>query len=145
MERRGRKRKNLGRRFERMERAFIVFEWLGGAGIKTLARKYKTQPKVIRNFIRKYEETGDVEDEPRSGRPRCTSEREDRLIHRIVRKDSFNNTRKIAREEGPNFEKKSISYKTVGRRLKEVGLEPHIAAKKPLLRPENINGALNGP
>ena len=65
----------MGRRFTRMERSFIVFEWLGGAGFKTLARKHHTCPKVVKKICRKYEETGDVEDEEKPGRPRCTTPR----------------------------------------------------------------------
>jgi hypothetical protein len=125
-----------------MERAFIVFQWLGGLGFKKLAKVWESNPKTIKVLCRKYEETGDVFDEPRSGRPRCTSIREDRILHRKALANSFNNASKIAREDGPYLEKKSISHQTVGRRLNEINLNASIAARKPLLRSYNITKRL---
>jgi hypothetical protein len=120
-----------------MERAFIVFRWLNGDGIKKLARENEVDRKPIQKLIKKYQLTGEVFDYPHTGRKRKTSEREDRTIQRISKKDRFLTAKAIALKEAPNFVKNKISTTTVRRRLKEKELNGRVAAKKPLLKPLN--------
>ena len=88
------------------------------------------------NILDKYAETGSVNDRPRSGCPRKTSEREDRHVYTHFRSNPGTSSRDMARNIVPNFAEKTISYRTVQNRIKEWGLEAFVARKKPLLKPE---------
>ena len=51
-----------------------------GVPVKDVARRLGVSPNAIRKLRAKFQETGDVEDLPRSGRPRVTSVRQDMSI-----------------------------------------------------------------
>ncbi len=84
--------------------------------------------------IKKFKETGSVNDEHRSGRPRKTSLRDDRLIFRLARSNPTYSLAVLARNINPSLEK-SISRKTISRRLAEKKLFSYVAPRKPLLKP----------
>ncbi len=87
---------------------------------------------AVQNILTKKEETGSVRDKPRSGRPKQTSSREDRLLVRL----SLNNRRassKQLKRELQDASGCSVSTRTVRRRLLHAGLKGCIAAKKPML------------
>ena len=44
---------------------------------------------VISRLVRKHTQTNNVKDLPRSGRPRVTSDRDDRALQRLVRRMPF--------------------------------------------------------
>lgn len=133
----GRPRKNLGKRYDRMQRAFMVFNWLSGKPKKQICREVGIKKPNLNSILTKYKLTGDVEDSPRSGRPRCTTPREDRTIVRMSNNDRHLTAKAIALKHAPSFTKKRISIKTVKRRLAASNLNGRVARRKPLLRPEN--------
>ena len=58
-----------------------------GTPVKQVARRMAVSPNAIRKLRQKLLETGQVKDKPRSGRPKVTTFREDRLvINRTLRR-----------------------------------------------------------
>ena len=66
---------------------------------------------------------------PKSGRPRKTTERQDRKIYRLVRGDPFKAAQVAANEAAVE----RVSVRTIQRRLADTGLKNYRAAKKPRL------------
>jgi hypothetical protein len=134
----GAKKKKLGHRLTDMERAFIVFRWINGDGLKKMARECKVSRNTVKDLMKKYQETGAVYDYPRSGRPRCTSEREDRHIVKLSKNNRFLTAKALALKQCPSFTKNRVSVTTVKSRLAEKNLNGRVAAQKPLLSEKNI-------
>ncbi|MBN3288591.1 TCB1 transposase, partial [Polyodon spathula] len=91
---------------------------------------------AVAKIIKRFEETGTHEDRTRSGRPRLTSESENKLI----RVKSLQNRRLTVPEIQAQLKatrRTDVSTSTAQRRLREAGLTGRIAAKKPLLRVQN--------
>ena len=74
--------------------------------ISEIARLNGVSRKCVQNTIKKFEETGSVEDKPRSGRPRCTTSRQDAQLVRLSKSNRFYSIRKLSSEwtsEGQNI------------------------------------------
>lgn len=135
---RGRPRKNYGRRFTLHERSEMVGMDKLGTSHEKIAKFYKTKTDKVVAILKKYKETGSVQDRPRSGAPRKTSKREDRHLFNHLRHNPDTSSRDMAKNIAPTFTKNPISKDTVRRRLKEWGLKSYVARKKPLLKPEQL-------
>ena len=86
--------------------------------------------------IRKiYEETGDVFDKPRSGRPRKTTTREDRLLARKSKASPFSTAAELHETWSPEV---PVSTRTVCRILSRNGLHGRISAQKPALNKRQL-------
>ena len=59
---------------------------------------------VVSRLARKHTETNTVKDLPRSGRPRVTSQCEDRALHRLVRRMPFANSPVLKKNKGYQIE-----------------------------------------
>jgi hypothetical protein len=71
-----------------------------------------------------------VKDLPRSGRPRVTSDRDDRTLQRLVRRMPFVTSPVLKQHWLPN---RRLSTRTVRNRLKSAELKSRIVIKRPLL------------
>ncbi len=67
-------------RLSDQNRALAIGLLKAGKSVKYAAREMGCTPKAIRKLRDKYQATGYVKDRPRSGRPKVTTPREDRLI-----------------------------------------------------------------
>jgi hypothetical protein len=56
---------------------------------KAIGRQMGYHYTVVSRLVRKYTQTNNVKDLPRSGRPRVTSDRDDRTLQRLVRRMPF--------------------------------------------------------
>ena len=92
---------------------------------------------TVSETVKRFRETGSNESRCRSGRPRATTAQEDLDI---VLKSKRNRmvTAPDIKAEINSGRVKPVSTSTVQRRLREKGLKGRIAAKKPLLRKQNI-------
>ena len=52
----------------------------GGVSVVDVSRTFNCSRTTIHDLVRRFRHTGDVHDRPRSGRPRATSQRDDRAI-----------------------------------------------------------------
>ena len=88
---------------------------------KQVANHFGVNVSTIERLVRRLRETGHLADRPRSGRPRVTSRRQDRTI----RLAHLRNRHLTATETALNTvgtHNRQISPKTVGSRLREIGL-----------------------
>jgi hypothetical protein len=75
-------------------------------------------------------QTNNVKDLPRSGRPRITSDRDDRALQHLVRRMPFAISPILKQHWLPN---RRMSTRTVRNRLKSAGLKSRRVIKRPLL------------
>lgn len=87
-----------------------------------LASKVGTSLPTVRHWINHYEEKGDVKDEHRSGRPRCTDDAIATAIAGIAIVDPFITPRQLKRHH-----ELDVSSRTIKRRLVEAGLHGRVA------------------
>jgi transposase-like protein len=67
-------------RLSDQDRAIAIGLLQAGTPVKQVARRMVVSPKAIRKLRQKFQQTGQVKDLPRSGRPKITTVREDRLV-----------------------------------------------------------------
>ena len=70
--------------FSREKRAQIVTLSNLNFSVREIARKLKVSKTAVHDAITKYQNEGIFTDIKRSGRPKVTSRREDRLMHKTV-------------------------------------------------------------
>lgn len=104
--------------------------------LRQIAKKLKLTYRVVQGTVKRFKTTGTTQTKRRSGRPRKTSNRDDSRIEIISSRNRRLTAPQIRAEFNAN-RPNPISLTTVKRRLKQAGLKGHIAARKPLLRPQN--------
>lgn len=103
-----------------------------GMSQSEIARHFGCSQPAISNLTRRYEETGSVDDHPRSGRPRVTTPIQDRFIVLQHLRDRFRPaTRTAAVTVGRHHQR--ISESTVRRRLRSHMLSARRPARGPRL------------
>ena len=61
----------------------------GGMKQADIARVLNVSQSVVSRLLKKHRETGSVKDRKRSGRPKATTPRQDRLLFRMSRQNRF--------------------------------------------------------
>ena len=97
---------------------------------KAIGRQMGYHYTVVSRLVRKHTQTTNVKDLPRSGRPRITSDRDDRALQRLVRRMPFGTSPVLKQHWLPN---RRLSTRTVRNRLKSAGLKSRRVIKRPLL------------
>ena len=123
------------------QRAFIIAKHQTGMSGRKIGEELGVSSRTVNNIIKLFGVRGSFEVAARSGRPRVTTQREDRRIVVTSRRNRRLTAPDIAavinvRRPAP------VSVTTVKRRLVESGLSGRVAAKKPLLRAQNIQKRL---
>jgi transposase len=101
-----------------------------GMSFKAIGRQMGYHYTVVSGLVRKYKQTNNVKDLLRSGRPRVTSDRDDRALQRLVRRMPFATSPVLKQHWLPN---RRLSTRTVNNRLKSAGLKSRRVNKRPLL------------
>jgi len=98
----------------------------------SIAKKVKVGKTVVNNAIMKYQIEGTFKDRKRSARPRVSSCRDDRVMHKVVIRSPISSSKKI---QSKLLERGTLgSTKTIQRRLfLEFGLKSCKPARKPRL------------
>jgi hypothetical protein len=112
------------RRISEPQRWQIIGMHTTGMSFKAIGRQMGYHSTVVSRPVRKHTQTNNVKDLPRSGRPRVTSDRDDRALQRLVRRMPF------AQHWLPN---RHLSTRTVRNRLKSAELKSRRVIKRPLL------------
>jgi len=99
---------------------------------KKIAKTVKTSQRTVQRVLKMHKKTGDVSPGHHSGRKRRLTEREERLLKRIARKQPFTKPKEMQSTLLQATGKK-ISDDTVRRTLHKVGLHPHRPRRKPAL------------
>ena len=100
------------------------------------ADKVSVSKGALQQSLQRFKETGSFSTKPRSGRPRVTTQREDRHIKITSLRNRMATAGKI-RALLNNTREKPVSKKTVKGRLTSNGLNRKVAVSKPLLRSQN--------
>jgi transposase len=95
-----------------------------GMSFKAIGRQMGYHYNVVSRLMRKHTQTNNVKELPRSGRPRVTSDRDDRTLQRFVRRMPFATSPVLTRR---------MSTRTVRNHLKSAGLKSRRVIKRPLL------------
>lgn len=115
----------------------MVGAYENGATEAELVQKYELPKQSVNNLVKKWKITKTTEISERSGRPRVTTRRMDRLIKLTSLRSRFSSPRDIEKSVQAN-----CSPRTVARRLDQVGLRARCARRKPLLSARNIKRRL---
>ena len=120
----------MARRFTIKERINLVKNYYSsGCNASEVARQAGESPphvSTIMRLIHKFEESGSVADEGRSGRPSvCKSQEFQRVVLQEIEPNTPTSTRRIARQIS-NTSEYNVSHVTVFNTLKELGYKPYI-------------------
>ena len=114
------------RRISEAQRWQIIGMHTTGMSFKAIGRQMGYHYIVVSRLVRKRTQTNNVKDLSRSGRPRVTSDRDDRALQRFARRMPFANS--------PVLKQHWLSTtRTVKNRLKSAGLKSRRVIKPPLL------------
>ena len=114
----------------REKRAVILAYHKDGLSIRKISDKLKIPKSTVHDAVERYNRTGSNADQPRSGRPRVTSNAEDKSLVLMSKRDR----RRTAPELSADFNRAhgtNISDSTVKRRLRSAGLFGRVAIRKP--------------
>lgn len=113
-----------------------------GKSSRDIANTLAIGKSTVNRIIAQYKSTNSLCHKNRSGRPRKTSERVDKIIRRKCVIDPRKTAARVSQElRIENLA--DISRSTVSRRLKVVGLIGRIGAKKPLISAKNKKARLD--
>jgi transposase len=101
-----------------------------GMSFKAIGRQMGYHYAVVSRLVRKHTQTNNVKDLPKSGRPRVTSDRDDRALQRLVRRMPFATSPELKQHWLSN---RRLSTRTVRNRLKSAGLKSRRIIIRPLL------------
>ena len=104
--------------------------------IREISEKVKRSKSVVGRVVKSYNDTGKIVSAFKTGRPRKTSAREDRIMHRMSLKDRFKSCTEIKRVMNTTS-CVNVSRQIVSRRLQEIGLFNRTPRKKPLVSSKN--------
>ena len=114
----------------RSKRWQIIGMHTTGMSFIAIGRQMGYHYTVVSRLVRKHTQTNNVKDLPRSGRPRVTSDRDDRVLQGLVRRMPFATSPVLKQNWLPN---RLLSTRTVRNRLKSAGLKSKRVIKLPLL------------
>ena len=107
------------RKLSEAERWQAVGMSTAGMSTRTIGNNFNVNHTVIVRLLRRQRITGSVNDRPRSGRPRKTSIRSDRLLIRTARAHPFTPATQLRQQWPPGGR---ISVRSVVRRLHNANL-----------------------
>lgn len=111
-----------------------------GMSYKAIGRQIGYHYTVISRLVRKHAATQEVRDRPRTGRPTVTTDRENRSLGRLVRRNPFANSTYLKQQWLPG---RQISSRTVRNRLRDDGLRSRRVIRRPLLTDRHRRERLN--
>ena len=118
------------RRISEAQRWQIIGMHTTRMSFKAIGRQIGYHYTVVSRLVRKYIQTNHVKDLPRSGRPRVTSDWEDRALQRLVRRMAFATSPLLKQHWLPN---RRLSTRTVRNCLNSARLKSRRVIKRPLL------------
>ena len=117
------------------ETKVLIIKRLNTRSTAQVAETFNVSQRQVQRIRKRYEETGDVFDKPRSGRPRKKTAREDRLLARKSKASPFSTAAELHVTWSPEV---PVSTRTVCRILSRNGLHGQIRAQKPALNKRQL-------
>ena len=106
-----------------------------------IAERIGRAVSVVQRIVAQFKSSGSLNSPPKTGRPRKTSVKQDRLMVRLARQDRFKSAAEISRELNASYNC-DVSRKTVSRRLVSAGFNARVPASKPLISKKNQKARL---
>lgn len=124
-----------------MTRASVVAYWQIGGSFRSIGNRFNPplSYSTVRNIIVKFQKTGHVKNQPRSGRPKKLNDDNVEVLKALVLENSESRRTPLS-VITCNLEMKlniDISQNTVRRYLKNLGIRAHSAAVKPFISEKN--------
>lgn len=113
-----------------------------GKSQRYVARRHGVSQKAISNLWTRFQQTNSVQDRRRSGRPRVTSQQDDRYIRLIVLR-SRHITATSVNDTFRHATGRHVSVSTIRRRLRRGGLRARRPAVRPPLTPRHRRARLD--
>src|SRR5260364_343338 len=113
----------------------MILVYIENMSAEQVALKIGCDPMTVRRFLKKHKETKKIENLPRPGRPPILKMEEKKAILKKVLKERCKPLCSIIKDL-----KLQCSQRTVARALHSFGVRSHVAAMKPFLTNNNING-----
>ncbi|XP_047129640.1 uncharacterized protein LOC124809551 [Hydra vulgaris] len=107
-----------------------------GHSHRQIATDLKINRKTVDSLVIKHKNTGSVGDLAGRGRKRATTEREDRQLIRMSKRNRWLTSPELKKAWNENYGVDVTSH-TVRKRLRAANLRGCVAAKKPLLSEKN--------
>ena len=104
---------------------------------KEIASQLNIHKTTVYRWLRRYAQGRELENEHRTGRPRCTTEEEDNQIFDFVCDQPVTSTTEVKQET-----RIQVSKNTIRRRLQERGLQCRNPATKPFLTQAHKEGRI---
>jgi transposase len=117
---------------KREEKGGIIALWKNNFKVAEIARQMELPDSTVRSFIKRYNERGNLENLPRSGRPSVITERQGRLFVRKTMKNRHVSLRELT--TNVDFEG---ARATASNYLHNAGIGSYVAVKKPFISKEN--------
>ncbi|CAF0938671.1 unnamed protein product [Brachionus calyciflorus] len=108
-----------------------------GKTLETFGKELNRAISCIKRIIERYNETNSYKDRPRSGRPRISTQKDDRNLIRLVNKNRTESSHMLA-NQWKLSNGKSASSSLVRRRLLANKLEWKFAVNKPRLSTNHV-------
>ena len=110
----------------------IITDFNNGESVTYIGKKFDIHHSVISRIISRFRSSGSLTTVHKGGRPRKTSDRDDKAIIRLIKKDPFVSSKSIATQLSSN-----VTPRTIQRRAVEGGLKSFRSAKKPFISRKN--------
>lgn len=107
-----------------------------GKGIFELADQFNVTPDTIRRVVKNFKKRGHHFAGKKSGRPRITNEKQDKIIEKLAKSNPRQNSVVLCNKIKQDYQIKCCP-KTVKRRLRDKGLYARKPARKPLISEKN--------
>lgn len=120
------------RRLTSEQRIQIVTLHGEGITITALSARFNVRRATISDLLAKHAQYGTVADLPRRGRPRASTQRQDRALGRLSVGNPGHVSRRLA-QEWREVSNVNVTPRSVRYRLVSMGLHGQIACKRPLL------------
>ena len=121
-------------RLSQLDRGRAIALILQGRSQRDVAQQFGVHESTISRLVQRLRATGRLTDHPRSGRPRVTTQRQDRRIHLVHLRNRFRTAIETTREVIGTHGRR-VCPRTVRNRLREFDLRPRRPYVGPNLTP----------
>jgi transposase len=139
-----RERNNMSKRREltQVERGKIIGFYESGQSYKQISDNIGCNKSTVCRIVKRFLSEGEITKRKRSGRPKLLSEKEEAFLAKRSLRDP-KKTLHLLTEEVNQYRKFRVSKTTVRRALIDQDLKGRVAARKPLLRTQNVKKRLD--